>query len=96
MGRVNAISEELRRLADVLSDSNNRIEEYIARLRAARGQIEGAWTDAHYHKFVQQFEETLNQAVQFSEKIRPLISMVSDKASKIDEYCSIKLESIEL
>lgn len=96
MGIVNADSEELRRLADVMSDGNNKIEEYIARLRAARGQLESAWRDAYYHKFSEHFEETLRQAVQFTEKIRPLIGMVRDKASKIDEYCSINLEDIEL
>ena len=96
MSIVNADSEELRRLADVLSNNNNKIEEYVAKIRAARGQLEGAWRDTHYHKFAQQFEETLNQAVQFSEKIRPLITMVRDKAGKIDEYCSIKLENIDL
>jgi len=77
---------ELRRFAQALKRFNSELEGSCQRINGEFRQLGDTWRDQKYHKFAQEFEQTLQMIQRFIRTSEPFIPFLNRQAQLIEEY----------
>lgn len=77
---------ELRRFAQALKRFNSELTSSSQRINAEFRRLGDTWRDQKYHKFAQEFDQTLRMIQSFLRTSEPVVQFLNKEAQIIEDY----------